>query len=222
MPAGTVTAIRQQNNDPQRVNVFIDGEFALGISLNTLARERLKVGVYLDESAWKRLVASEQADQALQQALRQLERRARSTAEIQRYLQRKGFSEPICAQTITRLRELGLLDDIDFAGRWIANRRALRPRGERALRAELRQKGIDPVIIEQALAADDSGMTEAERTEAAARAALPRYSGLADWVTFQRRLGGYLLRRGFAGEHIHPILINLWRELHPTSDIEEL
>ncbi len=218
MPTGTITAIRPQSNDPQRVNLFIDGEFALGISLNTLIRERLAIGTYLDEAGWERLVASEQADQAFQQALRQLERRARSTAEMRRYLQRKGFSELICTQTIARLHELGLLDDVDFASRWVASRRAFRPRGERALRSELRQKGIDSSIIEQALAVDDSGYDETTRAEAAARAVLPRYTSVTNWVTFQRRLGGYLLRRGFADELIRPLLVRLWREVHPESD----
>ncbi|MCS6889788.1 regulatory protein RecX [Chloroflexus sp.] len=218
MPAGTITAIRQQSNDPQRVNLFIDGAFALGISLNTLVRERLAVGVYLDEAGWERLVASEQADQALQKALRQIERRPRSIAEIRRYLQRKGFGEETCAQTIARLRELGLLDDADFASRWVANRRALRPRGARALRAELRQKGIAPAVIDAALAAEDDGLSESERAEAVARSVLPRYAGVADWVAFQRRLGGYLLRRGFAADLIRPLLSRLWQELHPGAD----
>lgn len=218
MPTGTITAIRQQSNDPQRVNIFIDGEFALGISLNTLVRERLAVGVQLDEAAWERLVASEQADQALQKALQQLERRPRSTAEMRRYLQRKGFDEATCTRVMARLHELGLLNDADFARRWVANRRALRPRGDRALRAELRHKGIAPAIIDEALAAEDDGMSERERAEAVARAVLPRYAQVADWAAFQRRFGGYLLRRGFAADLIRPILVHLWRELHPGED----
>ncbi|RMD79863.1 MAG: regulatory protein RecX [Chloroflexi bacterium] len=221
MPIGIITAIRQQTNDPQRVNIFIDGEFALGISLNTLVRERLAVGVVVDEEGWQRLVTSEQADQALQKALQQLERRPRSTVELYRYLQRKGFGEEVCVQTITRLQELGLLNDIDFAARWIANRRALRPRGERVLRAELRQKGIDPEVIETALAAEDDGVGERERAIAVARSVLARYAALTDWAVFQRRLGGYLLRRGFTGEMVRPILELLWRELHPSNEIPE-
>ncbi len=218
MPAGTITAIRQQTGDPQRVNLFIDGVFALGISLNTLIRERLAVGIRIDQADWERIVASELADQAMQQALRQLERRPRTIAELRRYLQRKGFADAICAQTIDRLCELGLLDDAAFARRWVANRRALRPRGERALRAELRQKGIDPGVIEATFATDDDSDGDATRAEAVARTVLTRYARLTEWTTFQRRLGGYLLRRGFTGDQVRTLLARLWRELHPDSD----
>jgi len=221
MPVGTVTAIRQQHNDPQRVNIFIDNEFAIGISLNTLARTRLAVGVYLDEQSWAQLVACEQADQAMQQALRQIERRARSSYEVYRFLQRKGFSEEICTQTITRLQELGLLNDADFASRWVAQRRALSRRGEQALRAELRQKGIDPALIESALSSEEDESNEETRAEMAARAVLSRYAASPDWNTFQRRLGGYLLRRGFAIDLIRPILVRLWREVRPADDKSE-
>ncbi len=48
MPTGTITALRAQANASQRVNVFLDGEFAIGVSLNTLAREGLAVGQQID------------------------------------------------------------------------------------------------------------------------------------------------------------------------------
>lgn len=221
MPAGTITAIRQQTNDAQRVNIFIDGEFAIGISLNTLTRMRLAVGMHLDDHGWQQLVACEEADQAMQKALRQLERRPRSVSEISRYLQRKGFREAICQQVVARLQELGLLNDADFAERWVANRRTLRYRGERALRAELRQKGIAPELIEDALSGAKDELGEALRAEQAARAVLVRYLRHTDWPTFQRRLGGYLLRRGFASDLVRPLLLRLWQEAHPADDIED-
>lgn len=221
MPAGTITAIRQQTNDAQRVNIFIDGEFAIGISLNTLTRMRLAVGVHLDDHGWQQLVVCEESDQAMQKALRQLERRPRSVNEIYRYLQRKGFREEICQQVIARLQELGLLNDADFAERWVANRRTLRYRGERALRAELRQKGIAPALIEAALSSENDDLGEALRAEQAARAVLARYLKHTDWLTFQRRLGGYLLRRGFTSDLVRSLLLRLWQEAHPADDIDD-
>jgi regulatory protein len=221
MPVGTITAIRQQHNDSRRFNIFIDNEFAIGISLNTLTRTRLAVGVCLDEQGWAQLVACEQADQAMQQALRQLERRSRSSYEVYRFLQRKGFSEEICTQTITRLQELGLLNDADFAIRWVAQRRAIARRGEQALRAELRQKGIAPSLIEAALRSAEDECNEETRAEMAARTVLSRYAASPDWNTFQRRLGGYLLRRGFAIDLIRPILVRLWREVRPADDVSD-
>ncbi len=49
MPAGTITALRAQTSDPQRVNLFSNGEFALGVSLNTISKEDLYVGKALND-----------------------------------------------------------------------------------------------------------------------------------------------------------------------------
>ena len=52
---------------------------------------------------------------------------------------------------IERLADLGVLDDAAFARTWLESRDRARPRGERALQMELRQKGIDADTVAQAL-----------------------------------------------------------------------
>lgn len=93
MPAGTITTLQAQPSDPQRVNLFIDGTFALGIGLTTLARERLYVGLVLSEADYERLARIELAEKAVRAALRALDARPRSVAEIRERLQRKGFEQ---------------------------------------------------------------------------------------------------------------------------------
>ena len=48
---------------------------------------------------------------------------------------------------------------------------------------------------------------------AVARNALRRYADAPDRLSFQRRLGGLLQRRGFSLNLIRPILGTLWEEL---------
>ena len=62
---------------------------------------------------------------------------------------------------IERLTELGFLDDEAFARAWLESRDRARPRGERALKFELRRKGVAQGVVEAALD---------ERREAAAAA----------------------------------------------------
>src|SRR5262245_29551432 len=147
MPVGTITALQAQLSDSQRVNVFIDGDFALGVSLATLARERLYVGQVLGLEDYARLERAEQADRALSAALRALDARPRSTAELRLRLKRKGFDPESVDAALARLTELGLLDDQTFARAWVENRQNARPRGTSALRDELRRKGVDAEII---------------------------------------------------------------------------
>ncbi|EFO81086.1 regulatory protein RecX [Oscillochloris trichoides DG-6] len=226
MPTGTITALRAQAHDSQRVNLFIDDEFVLGISLNTLAREGLAVGMVVDAATWERLEATEQADRALQRAIRLLEQRPRSEAELRQRLQRLDFRSDAITYALDRLRDLGLLDDAAFSRTWIENRRTFRPRGSLALRDELRRKGVARDLIDAALAdadgedEDAAAAQEIERARDMAQRAMHRYANTPDWPTFQRRMGGYLQRRGFSFDTIRPILKELWQPTHNGDDPE--
>ncbi|MFN8504097.1 regulatory protein RecX [Kouleothrix sp.] len=221
MPAGTITSLRAQLNDPERVNVFVNGEFALGVSLTTITRAGLHVGKVLGEAEYAQLEQIESGDKAFQAALRFLEARPRSVAEIRTRLGRKDFAPEAIDSALDRLAQLGLVDDAAFARFWVENRLACRPRGANALRDELRRKGIDSetagaVLTDQALAGD-----EAERALVVARGALRKYADSADRQAFTRRMGGYLQRRGFTFDVIRPIIDQLWAEAHGTTSDEE-
>lgn len=221
MPTGKITAIAAQAHDSQRVNLFVDGAFALGISLATLAREGLFVGKELDDEGWARLEAAAHAEKAMLAAARLLDARPRSAAEIRLRLRRKAFDPAIAEQAIERLTDLGLLDDAAFSRYWVENRQSFRPRGRLALRDELRRKGVARDTIEQAIAdaeAEAEPDAEQARAEQVARNALRRYADSPDRATFQRRLGGLLQRRGFSLDVIRPILGILWSELRAERD----
>src|SRR5690242_4265652 len=106
MTAGVITALRAQANDPQRVNLFVDGEFTIGISLNTIAREKLYVGKILSEDDHARLEQTENIDKAVHVATRALESRPRSSAEIRERLRLKGFTPLVIDASLDRLRDL--------------------------------------------------------------------------------------------------------------------
>lgn len=216
MPAGTITALRAQAHDPQRVNIFIDGEFAIGVSLNTITSIGLYVGRVLDEADYARVEQAENGDKALQVALRFLEARPRSIAEIRDRLQRKEFSAEAIAAAVERLSALGLVDDAAFARFWVENRQVCRPRGVSALRDELRRKGIARDVVTMVLSDDTLTGDQAGRALELARSALRKYADAPNYATFTRRLGGYLQRRGFGFEVIRPIIDQLWAELKGT------
>lgn len=221
MAAGTITALRAQAHESQRVNLFIDGEFALGVSLNTIAQEGLYVGKVLDEAAWLRLRATEYHNKALQLALRYLDSRPRSAAELRDKLIGKEIPPEAIDSALVRLQELGLVDDAAFARYWVENRQILRPRGTQALRDELRRKGIDRSLIETTVRDEELVGDQSEGAWKLARKALRKYAQSPDKHTFQRRMGGYLQRRGFGFDVIRPILDELWRELRDGADLSD-
>jgi regulatory protein len=84
----------------------------------------------------------------LEAAARFLEARSRSTAEVRRRLGRAGYRSDLVDGAITRMTELGLLDDEAFGRAWLESRDRARPRGEIALRRELALKGVDRAVVD--------------------------------------------------------------------------
>ncbi len=189
--AGTITALEVQKKDRERVNVFIDEEFAFGLSM--VQALQLKRGQYLSDDLIAELKSQDAREKAYNQALSYLEYRPRSRAEIERYLAGKKLDEVVVHDVVERLTRAGLLDDDEFARFWVENRQQFRPRGRMALRYELRLKGLNEETISSALGDVD----EEESAYNLARAQAQRQSNLAP-QELRRKLGQYLTRRGYS------------------------
>ena len=87
----------------------------------------------------------------LEAAARFLEARSRSVHEVRRRLGGAGYQADLVEGAIARMTELGMLDDEVFARAWVESRDRARPRGERAIREELRLKGIDRETVDVVL-----------------------------------------------------------------------
>lgn len=88
----------------------------------------------------------------LEAAARFLEARSRSIAEVRRRLTGAGYRADLIEGAIERMTGLGMLDDVVFARAWVESRDRARPRGERAIREELRQKGVERGVIDTVVA----------------------------------------------------------------------
>jgi regulatory protein len=207
-----ITAIESQKRDPDRVSIYLDGEYAFG--LERLVAAWLTVGQELGEDKIAALKTADASERSYQQALLFLSFRARSEAEIRQNLRKHDVPEDVIEQTLERLRENRLADDSQFARAWVENRNSFRPRGRRALAAELRQKGLTDEIASSALAglneealAYEAGMKKARRFEA------------TEWQEFRRKLSDFLARRGFPYSVIAPVVSQIWNETHPEPHI---
>ena len=135
--------------------------------------------------------------EAMEKAGRLLSVRARTEQEIRDRLSAADFESSVVEQTITRLDELGLLDDLDFAREWIRDRSARKNLGPRALRAELSAKGIERSVIDRAL--ESEGLDEEELATRAAAAWARRVARLP-LAEQAHKLQQMLLRKGFSFE----------------------
>jgi regulatory protein len=197
--AGKITALKFQKRNKDRVNVYVDGRFAFG--LVAIEAARLKVGQTLSDDDIARLQVQDEVGQAYERALNFLSYRPRSEAEVRRNLSKKGIEEAVVEAVVDRLVRAGLLDDQEFARYWVENRLRFRPRGVRALRHELREKGVSDSVIADALASLDEETAARQVAEAGAR----RLSHL-DPRDFRRKLVAYMARRGFSYAVSEPLV----------------
>lgn len=208
--AGKISALRFQKRNSDRVNVYVDGQFAVGLAAVLAAH--LRVEQTLTDEAVAELKAQDEVERAYGRALNFLSYRPRSQAEVRRNLRRKKLEDETIEAVIERLTRADLLNDWEFAQYWVENRVHFKPRGARALQQELREKGIDASIIARVLAdIDDEALARS-----AAEGSMRRFAHLAP-ADFRRKLGAYLARRGFSYAVVRPLIEELLEETHSSA-----
>lgn len=210
MKTGKITALEVQKRNKERVNVYIDGEFAFG--LNVMDAVALRKGQDLTEADITRLMYGDAVVQAVDAAARFLSYRPRSRFEVKTNLEKKTYPDDVVHAALERLETLGYLDDEAFARFWVDNRDAFKPRSPMALAMELRQKGVPDAIIRKVVETVDA-------EDSAYRAAIQRLSRYRGEPIddFKRKVGGFLQRRGFGYAVVNDVLNQIIEELSESD-----
>jgi regulatory protein len=206
-----ITALQTQAKDPERLNLFVDNQFLMGINALIALQMGLKVGQELTPQQVEQLRQEEALQQAIARALNYLSFRPRSREEVKRYLERKETPRELIDRVLERLEKLELINDQAFAQFWMESRARFNPKGAQAIKNELRQKGLTREVVDEMV--DDE--QDEERAQQAARKKaliLVGQSGM-DFKTFRLRLGSFLQRRGFSYEIAARTVRELWQEL---------
>ena len=202
-----ITAIERQKRR-QRVNVYGEGgRFAFALALHLAQDAALHTGMELTDAQADALQEADARHSAYDAALRLLSYRPRSEKEMRRRLGRRGIDLRLIAETVARLKERGYLDDEAFARFWTETREATSPRGRRLLLQELRTQGVNA----DTAAAATASVSDEDAAYRAAGRRLHTLRGL-DYEDFRRRLGGFLVRRGFPYDVARRTTERCWRE----------
>jgi regulatory protein len=206
----------------EKARLTLEDGLELTFATETLLAEGLRPGDPVDAQLRARLVEAGLRWRIREAALRLLAHRARSRKELAIRLRRKDFPSRLIPPVLDELKERGWLDDEEFARSWIRDRLRLRPRGRRALLAELRKKGVESAVAQAALDEifDDPDHSERDIALSLAEAWLRRQpTALADALLAggrgpdaekaHRRFQGHLARRGIPGGLIRDTLDHL-------------
>lgn len=128
--------------------------------------------------------------------LRQLTAAPRTRAQLSKAMTRRGVPDEVAETVLDRFEQVRLVDDEDFARQWVQTRHAGRGLARRALRYELRERGVADETVQAAIGEID----DASELEAARGLVRRRLPGMrADDPTRRtRRLAGMLARKGYS------------------------
>jgi regulatory protein len=186
-----------------RVRVYIDGEHAVTVAQKNAARMGLRVGQDADREAVMQAVGEDEKTRAQRSALYYLGRAERSRAQVVRYLEAREYAPEIVNGVMDKVDAYGYVDDARYARMLVEDRARLRGKSRRAVRQEMREKGLDAATIEEAMALYGD-REEMENAMHIARKYYQRNRG--DREGFERKAGAALYRRGYDWEVIRDAL----------------
>jgi regulatory protein len=209
-----ITAISAQIRDPDRVNVSIDGKYRFSLDISQIVSLGVKNGQEIDEERLAELERESEFGKSYTRTLEYCLMRPHSAREVRDYLykktmarkyktrkgevkQREGVSSSVADRVFDRLVERGYIDDTAFARYWVDNRNQAKGISRRKLVNELRTKGVDTRIIEQALIA-----SERNEQEELAKIISKKRARYPD----NQKLMLYLARQGFSYDDIKTAL----------------
>jgi regulatory protein len=213
-----ITSISAQVRDKNRVNVSVDGKYRFSLDLYQLSDLGIKVGTEYEETELLALEQESQFGKLYGRALEYCLMRPHSAKEVKDYLYRKtrptrtktgemrpGLSPELTERVFNRLVDKSYIDDTKFTRYWVDNRSLTKGASFRKLTAELRAKGVESTIIEEAL-----GNTERNNQDELAKVIAKKRSRYDDDQKFM----AYLASQGFSYDDIK-------RALSPNSNFED-
>ncbi len=186
-----ITSITPQMKDKTRCNIYVDGRFCCGLTLEATVRNRLKVGQIVSPERLAEIQLESEKNTAFDKALTHLSATRKTEKQIREYLSGKGYLPAVVEYAVEKLRSYNFLNDGEYAEAYVEF--SAKRKGSRLIKMELRSKGISEKEIEGALDSL-SGETELE----SAKAILEKYmrGKTVDKQTLQKAYR-YLMGKGF-------------------------
>lgn len=208
-----ITAITPQKKDKNRVNIDIDGKFSFGLDLESLIKEKLKVGLELDNKEIDRLKNLNETGLLISQVISLLSRRPHSKREISQYLHKKHATDTQKEIIVKKLESLNYMNDEEFVLWWIDQRKTFRPKGKIAIFQELRQKGIDEKLIKRIFEKNEETSENSDFLVALdlGKKRFERVKNLPE-MEIKTKLSRFLASRGFEWEIIKDVIDSLMKK----------
>ena len=218
-PADQELVITGVEREPkQRYRYLISFEsYVLSVHEDVMIKYRMVKGNTFWKHELEEIVLSNEKQIAYVHALKYLERKSRTRNEIQKRLLEKETSLEVIRDVLERLSREGLVNDALYAQQWAEQRITSQRKGKAWVRHELRQKGIDKTLITEAL----EGVSPEQEYESALVIGRKKWSQTkGETLDKKRKVGAYLMRRGFSGEQVRRVL-NVVIQEEDLQDVDD-
>ena len=196
-----ISAIKSQVKRAGRYSIFVDGKFSFGLSADALIDSKIVVGLEISFEQVNEFKKLSDNDNIYNQALNYLAIRPRSEWEMKTYLVRKSASPTLLNTILSKLSDIGLINDLKFAEAFVRDRRMLRSISRRKLILELRKKRVPDSEIQTAVGNEPEVETSALKDMIIKKRKQTRYQD-------DLKLMQYLARQGFGYGDIKNALKN--------------
>lgn len=200
-----ISKLVKQKRHPDRVNLYVDGVFTLGLNRDVALRSGLRKGDEISQELLEKLKASEEYSLARSIAFRLLKSRLRSEKEIRLKLREKEYSPSVIDDVIDNLKTLELANDERFTRAFVHDALLKKVSGRRLLERRLAAKGISRDIIKNVLSDLLPEDEEDALLQHAAKSYIDRLRKSrkkTEEDKIRRRSLQFLLRRGFSMDQI--------------------
>ena len=210
-----VTALEPKKNNKKRYNLYLDGQFKCGLTVDSVAIFRIKVGQTLSEEELQNILDTTETQIAFDKCLNLLSKNMKTKQQIKDYLQQKGFGLRAVENVLQKLENYGYVDDVNYAKVFVAQNK--KTKGVYRIKQELFLKGIPKQIIEEAL-------LDLDTDETLESALVVAKKFIKDKPIDQKelqRLNRHLLSRGFDFETTSKVIFTIKNEMVDCGDGED-
>ncbi len=216
--AGEITAIEVQKKNKKRFNIYIKGQFAFGISENTLVKFALHKGQVLDQEFIADIQQVDKEDYAYQLAVRFLSHQLRSEKEVRAKLAEEEIEPDVMEKAIIKLKDVKLIDDTMFGQAYTRTAMNINKKGPNVIARELKNKGLGEEEIDKSLDEYDRG-TEVENAYTIAEKYFQKQLRKASHRNASQKTKQYLVQKGFDSDLIQELMQQL-AEYYQDEDQE--
>ena len=202
---GVITSIRRNVKNAGRCSVYVDDVFFAACPIDVALSLGLRKGLAMSEDLERRLRSEDRRMVLRQKAYRFATYKPRSERDIARFLSKHEATDEEAVDVMLWLKDFRLIDDADYARRFIDASKQRKPLSPSMLRRALLGKGLSEAIVDSAMAAETSPDDALHAARHVARKKL-RMLPSDDARTTEDKLVRFLQYRGYSWEVIKSVI----------------